>query len=273
MSKNRTLRITRCTAARMLRGAPMVVPDSLADLLAAAAAPPHDGELVGERAAVEAFLETAQHGAAPRTRSRVMSHATLARLLTVKVAAAAAVVLTVGGVATAAVVEHVAPPPGGAVATTSHRTDASPATGVPASARAGSSAAQLATAPPSSVGLCRAYEAGATERGKALADPALADPAFAAVATAAGGRAGVDAYCTALLATTSATEDTGPSTTDATPGRSAPGRQASTDHPTGSPATHPTGRAATHRTEAPTAHPTGDPHPHRAGVATAPARH
>jgi hypothetical protein len=58
MTKNQTPRVTRYTAARVLRGVPVVVPIALADLLAAAAAPPHDGELVGERTAAEVYLAT-----------------------------------------------------------------------------------------------------------------------------------------------------------------------------------------------------------------------
>jgi hypothetical protein len=59
-------RVNRRTAARLLRGAPVTVPDALAGLLAAAAAPPRDGELSGEPAAAAVFAKVTRptHGAA-----------------------------------------------------------------------------------------------------------------------------------------------------------------------------------------------------------------
>ncbi|HEX5120869.1 MAG TPA: hypothetical protein VFW65_37275 [Pseudonocardiaceae bacterium] len=74
MSKYHEPRVNRGTAALMLRGAPVIVPDALADLLAAAVAPPRDGELVGERPATAAFLEAARQPTGPALRQRTKAH-------------------------------------------------------------------------------------------------------------------------------------------------------------------------------------------------------
>ncbi|HEX3591726.1 MAG TPA: hypothetical protein VHV74_19065 [Pseudonocardiaceae bacterium] len=263
MSKHHQPRINRRTAARMLRGSPVTVPDALADLLAAAAAPPRDGELVGEQKATAAFLEVAHRPTVLKPRSPSMIKSTLARLLTVKIAAVAAAVCTVGGVATAAVTGHLAPshssPPGASIS--SHAVEASVTHTATPGSRAASSAHQ-ASPSPSLVGLCHAYLAGAgSDHGKALQNPA-----FTALITTAGGKTKVDAYCTALVkakaSESSSARGAGSPAASTVPGRSAAGHEASTDHPTGAPDTHRTGAPTTHPTGAPATHPTGAPATH-----------
>ncbi|MGW5714807.1 hypothetical protein ACWEVP_01470 [Amycolatopsis sp. NPDC003865] len=237
MSKHEGRRIDRHTAEQLLRGAPDDTSDALAGLLAAAAAPPRDGELGGEPAAVTAFLEAARHDRAPRPRSPSMSKS---RLRPVQVAAVAAAVFAVGGVAAAAT--GVLPLPGGgatpAPAASEH---ARPAAGPsPAATSAhpgeGTPAASPASPSPSPAGLCHAYEAGSKdEHGKALDSPA-----FTALITAAGGRTNVDAYCAALLEQESPGRGhtTGPGNADNGKGHAA------ATHPNGPPATHPAGPPA-----------------------------
>jgi hypothetical protein len=264
MSKHQQPRINRRTAARMLRGAPVIVPDALAGLLAAAVAPPRDGELVGEQTATAAFLEAAHRDTVRKPRSPSMTKTTLAKLLTVKIAAAAAAIFTVGGVATAAVTGHLALPSHGSSAAASMSSHAASASvthgGTPASRTA--SSAHQGSPSPSLVGLCHAYIAGAgSDHGKALQNPA-----FTALITAAGGRTKVDAYCAALVKAThsgsSSTQSAGSPATGTAPGNSASGHQASTDHPTGAPETHPIGPPTTHPTGARETHPTGAPATH-----------
>lgn len=267
MSKHQPPRINRRTAARVLRGVPVIMPDALADLLAAAAAPPRDGELVGEQQATAAFLDAAHRLTVLEPRSPSMLKSTLAKLLTVKIAAAAAAVCTVGGVATAAVTGHLALPAHSSPTTASVSSHAASASGhARTSASHAASSAHQASPSPSLAGLCHAYQAGAgSEHGKALQNPA-----FTSLITAAGGKTKVDAYCAALVKAThslsSSTHGAGSPTTGTAPGNSAFGHQASTDHPTGAPETHPTGPPTTHPTGAPTTHPTGAPTTHPTGA-------
>ncbi|WP_372666168.1 hypothetical protein [Amycolatopsis kentuckyensis] len=234
MSKHEGRRLDRHTAEQLLRGAPADTSDALAGLLAAAAAPPRDGELGGEPAAVTAFLEAVRHDRAPRPRSPSMSKS---RLRAVKVAAVAAAVFAVGGVAAAATgvlplpggggtpapaaSEHARPPAGSSTAATS------------AHPSEGTRTAGPATPSPSLTGLCHAYFAGAkTEHGKALESPA-----FTALITAAGDRTKVDGYCATLLADESPGRGhtTGPGNADN--GKDHP----AAPHPNGPPGTHPNG--------------------------------
>ncbi|HEX5404201.1 MAG TPA: hypothetical protein VFX16_18080 [Pseudonocardiaceae bacterium] len=259
MSKHQQPRINRRTAARMLRGAPVIVPDTLVGLLAAAAAPPRDGELVGEQRAAAAFLAAAHRDTVLKPRSPSMIKSMLAKLLTVKIAAAAAAVFAVGGVATAAVAGHLASPsnnPSTPAPTSSSAAGAAGAHGGRPGSGTASSAHQGSPSP-SLVGLCHAYTAGAgSDHGKALQNPA-----FTALITAAGGRTKVDAYCAALVKAThsrsSSAQGVGASAVDTAPGNSAGGHEASTGHPTGAPETHPVGPPATQPTGAPVTHPTG----------------
>ncbi len=251
MSKHQGRRIDRHTAEQLLRGVPVDAPDALTGLLAAAAAPPRDGEPAGEQAAMTAFLEAVQHAHAPRPRSPSMIKTMVAKLLTAKVAAAAAAVFAVGGVATAAVTgalplpaagsspapaassSHAQPPANSAVETTkTHGPDATQPEHQPAPS-------------PSLVGLCHAYSAGdKAEHGKALESPA-----FAALITAAGDKTKVDGYCVTVLkdeASTSAhtTGSPGAPTDPGNSGNSDNGKS----HPSGPPSTHPSGPPTTRPT-------------------------
>ncbi|MGW3960920.1 hypothetical protein ACWED2_13965 [Amycolatopsis sp. NPDC005003] len=250
MSKQQGRRIDRHTAEQLLRGAPADTPDALAGLLAAAAAPPRDGELGGEPAAVTAFLEAARHTSPQLPRSPSMIKTMWAKLLTVKVAAAAAAVFTVGGVAAAAATGALpfqagdAPSP--APAASSH---AQAPTGTTAEATAthgpdGTRPADQPSPSPSLAGLCQAYSAGdKAEHGKALESPA-----FTALITAAGDKTKVDAYCDTLTKA-EATKPAHPTGAPADPGNSENGK----DHPT---AAHPTGPPGTHPSGPPTTRPT-----------------
>lgn len=251
MSKYQGRRVTRRTAKRLLRGAPVGVPDALACLLAAAAAPPRDGEWDGERAATAAFAEAAHRANIPPLRSPSMIRTTMLKLLTVKVAAAAAAIFTVGGVTAVAATGHLGVLTGHF--TPSSPTSAHPAAGVPSlphvtTTRSGASSSDhRATPSPSLVGLCHAYTAGAgSDHGKALESPA-----FTALITAAGGRTKVDVYCTVLLAqqpsvsASASAHATSPVTQTTAPGKSAD-THGNTTHPTGAPTTHPTGAPVSH---------------------------
>ncbi|WP_439380998.1 hypothetical protein [Amycolatopsis lexingtonensis] len=130
MSKHEGRRLDRHTAEQLLRGAPADAPDALAGLLAAAAAPPRDGELGGEPAAMTAFLEAAQHVNAPQPRSPSMIKSISAKLLTAKVAAVvAALFAAAGGVAAAAVTGALPLPGSDAPAAPSASTHAQPPPG------------------------------------------------------------------------------------------------------------------------------------------------
>ena len=252
MGKQQGRRIDRHTAEQALRGARVDAPDALTGLLAAAAAPPRDGELGGERAAVTAFREAAQHTHAPRPRSPSMTKSRWARLLTAKVAAAVAAIFVVGGVATAAVTGALPLPAGGSAPAPSSSRPALPAAGpstTPATTQAPdeSGPGHSSAAAPSLVGLCQAYRAG----DKADHGRALESPAFAALVTAAGDKTQVDGYCEGLINGKAPAHVTGSPGVPASPGRSDSGQ----DHSAGPPATHPTGPPATHPS-GPPAHPT-----------------
>lgn len=266
MSRNQAPRISRRTAARMLRGAPVTVPDALAGLFAAAVAPPRDGELAGERAAAEAFLAAGHRSTVPRARSRSM-HRRLGRPVALKVAVAVAAIFTVGGVAAAAATGHLARPASGSSASTSAHPAPSASTDLPATSPPhGSSAAHHPS--PSLVGQCRAYTARTTNH---TVPPD--DPAAAALITAAGGKTNVGTYCAALLKAFSASAGTGSSTGNSAPGRSAAGHEAGAHHPTGPPVTHPAGAPVTHPAGTPATHSTGPPRTHPNGAAPARGKH
>ena len=250
MSKRRSERIDRRTAERLLRGAPVDVPDALAGLLAAAAAPPRDGELGGEPAVLAAF-EAARHVPIPPPRSPSMIKLTFAKLLTAKVAAAAAAIFAVGGVATAAATGALPLPAGGsapATSTSSHpAATGSPSTRVAAHTPAGDTRAEHEPSPsPSLTGLCHAYTAGnKAEHGKALDNPA-----FTALIQAAGDKTKVDGYCTTLVKDEPA-KPVHPSDSPeptAAPGQSGDDHGTDADHPSGAPSTHPSGPSTTHPT-------------------------
>jgi hypothetical protein len=255
MGKQQGRRIDRHTAEQVLRGARVDAPDALTGLLAAAAAPPRDGELGGERAAVTAFREAAQHAHASRPRSPSMIKSRWARLLTAKVAASVGTIFVVGGVATAAVTGALPLPAGGSAPASSTSRPALPAAGpstVATTAQAGdeSGPGHPSSAAPSLVGLCHAYRAG----DKAGHGKALESPPFAALVTAAGEKAKVDSYCEGLVngEASPPAHATGSPGAPPSPGRSDSGKE----HPTGPPSTHPTGPPSTHASGPPAAHPT-----------------
>lgn len=181
----------------------------------------------------------------------------LAKLLAAKALAATAAAASVGGIALAAATGSLPPAAqnaahdlvGAPAATsTSDSVTQDDTTGTDGT----DSAAPAATPSPSLVGLCRAYGAGVADaKGKALDHPA-----FTVLVTAAGGKAGVAAYCTTLLATA-------PGGKPAVPGQSQVHKPAThgapATHPgTGAPATHP-GKPTTQTNTAPDTHPTGRP--------------
>jgi hypothetical protein len=250
MSKHPGRRIDRHTAEQLLRRAPVDAPDALAGLLAAAAAPPRDGEPGGEQAAVTAFLEAAQHTRVPRPRSPSMIKSRWAKLLTAKVAAAAAAIFAVGGVAAAT---GVLPLPAGgsapALSTAGHARPPAGSSTASTTTRARGESRTADRPSPSLAGLCHAYRAGdVAEHGKALESPA-----FAALITAAGGKSKVDGYCGALLDDEASrpVHTTGSPGTPAGPGNSDSGKE----HPTGPAVTHPTGPPDTHPSGPPATHP------------------
>ncbi|WIX98936.1 hypothetical protein QRX60_33430 [Amycolatopsis mongoliensis] len=250
MSKQRGRRIGRHTAEQVLRGAPVDGADALTSLLAAAAAPPRDGELAGEQAAVTAFLEAA-HARAPRSRSPSMLKSTGTKLRAAKVAAAAAAIFAVGGVAAAAVTGVLPLPAGGSAppapaSDRDHPGTGSSAVSTTTQAREGTPTGHQPAPSPSLVGLCRAYDAGdKAEHGKALESPA-----FTELITAAGDRTKVDGYCAAVL------EDEASKPAHATGSPSDPGHPDNgKSHPAGPPGTHPAGRPSTHPSGPPATRP------------------
>lgn len=225
MRTHRSRRISRRTAERLLDGTPLDTRtahlEPLADLLDAAAGSARPAELAGEQAAVAAF-QAARLAPVPQPRRRSMIKTTLAKLLTVKVAAVAATAVAAGGVAVAAATGHLptqsgggaGPPAGSGISMTSTLLPAAHPASRPAAA-SGRNGAPGATPSPSLVGLCHAYDAGAGDHGKVLANPA-----FTVLVDTAGGKDRVSAYCAKLLAQ---------------PSGSAPSGR---PHPTGGPNTH-----------------------------------
>jgi hypothetical protein len=242
---NHHRRLDRATAERLLSGDPAAVSlgqESLANLLAAAAASGRHRELGGEQAAMAAF-RVAHRVPPTQQRSRSMMKTALAKILTAKAAAVVAATM-IGGVAVAAGTgtlptshKHAAPSPSQSQAAETSETG--PETSKAASAKATSHAS--AAPSPSMVGLCTAYANVVNSHGKALDNPA-----FTALVTAAGGKDKVTSWCTTLLAQQKA-QHQGPA--------GAP-TEASTSHPTGAPTSHPSGAPTSHPTGAPTSHPT-----------------
>jgi hypothetical protein len=204
-------------------------------------------ELLGEEAALAAY-RAANLGPVPQPRRRSMRETALAKLLTLKAAAAAAVVITAtGGVALAAS-SGVLPNTSNGGAPTAK--PSAHATGKPSTAdtkKAGS-----ASPSPSLVGLCRAYAAAGSDRGKALESPA-----FQVLVNTAGGRDQVAGYCEGVLAGHDAAETSTGNAPTARPSRAPTTRPSAApdSHPSGPPATKPTGGAGS-RPTVPTAPPT-----------------
>ncbi|NUR50139.1 MAG: hypothetical protein HOV71_18600 [Hamadaea sp.] len=221
-------RLRRAAAGHLLDGGHEGGPAPLADLLAAAAAPAHPGELAGRRATAEAFR--AHRDAVPQPRRRSMLKTALAKALTVKAAAIAAVAVG-GGVALAATTGVLPNPLNGA-------------TGKPSASRSAKpshSPGAKGSPSPNLEGLCKAYAAKPDgERGKALESPA-----FQALVTAAGGLDKVTDYCVTLLPSA---KPTGPGAKPSTPTGGKPSTKPSgvptvkpTDHP-GAPTVTPSHR-------------------------------
>lgn len=220
-------------------------------LLREASAPAHADELAGLASALTAFAHTP-----PLPRRHPVS-SFLVKLLAAKaLAASAAGATALGGVALVAATGNLPAPLqdaahqtfGAPSSTSSHSTDSTDSPDSTETPQATTDAATPTPTPsPNLVGLCRAYDAGvATAKGKALDNPA-----FTVLITAAGGKDGVTAYCTTLLATAPGGKPTALPT-------QAQGHKP-TSHPTGKPDSVPGGAPATHPTGAPDSHPTGRP--------------
>ncbi|MEV6810591.1 hypothetical protein [Micromonospora sp. NPDC051296] len=210
MSKPSLRRIDRKTADRLLDGDPDALSRAgrLAALLRAARGPAHRDELAGEQAALAAFRVSADHAPEPRPPRESRLKIALARLITGKAAVVAATGL--GGVALAAGTGALPDPLFGPPATPPARhapatePPATQALTTPASTTPGatpshpnglSGAADAPSPPPSFVGLCQAYTAGAaTKAGKAPENPA-----FGELVDAAGGTGNVAEYCAATI--------------------------------------------------------------------------
>ena len=229
MNSRATRRIDRANCERLLRDAATgqlgtgthgdALLDSVAKVLAAAAAPAHADELAGEQATLAAFRANV---AAPRGRPAKPSRTvnTLARLLTLKVGAIL-VATTLGGVALAASTGVLPQLPNPLNKSPDLRSSAAPAE--TRTENPGPRPSAGATAEPSLGGLCQAYSAGAkNDHGKSLDNPA-----FGVLITTAGGRDKVDGYCAQLL---SPTPGHSPDHPTGRPSKS------DTDHPTGAPA-------------------------------------
>ena len=199
MSSQRTRRIDRDTAEKLLCGVPAGA-GPLADLLAAAAAPALAVEHAGEQAALAAF-RAARLSPATEPRRRSMIQTALAKLLTVKVMAATVVASTaLGGVALAASTGTLPTQAGGASASQTDKADDAAEGGGSQKSPEPSESAKAkkddAKGKPSVVGLCRAYQAHPMdERGKAVESTA-----FTALVEEAGGKGNVAGYCKVVLA-------------------------------------------------------------------------
>ncbi|MFE2168152.1 hypothetical protein ACFXB3_24305 [Streptomyces sp. NPDC059447] len=204
MSTNRSRRIDRGTAERLLAGAGAgAAPghDALAELLAAVSAPATSapaggGELPGEQAAMAAFRSARL---AP-----VSSHVSISvarrkrRMRTPAMLVGALAAATLGGVAVAAGTGHLPAALGGKPVSSAP----APATSKPAPKRAEPTAGTLAgpaeALPADLAELCRAYGA---DSAPSLRKPAelLAERRFAPLVAAAGGPAAVAGYCAPVL--------------------------------------------------------------------------
>jgi hypothetical protein len=219
-------------------------PHGLSDLIAAAAPPVAPGELPGERAALANFRAAHLTPVSSRRRIPLLKTA-FANLVAAKIAAATAVAAAAaGGVALAAATGNLPGPLQHAAHAAFNAPAAQPSHPAPSGSDDPSEAApsspeaeasgrpsDAGTPSPSLTGLCKAFQAGATDNpGKALTNPA-----FSVLVATAGGKDNVAAYCVTLV---------GPAPT----------------HPGGAPSTHP----SSHRSSHPT-HPAGAPRSHPAG--------
>ncbi|WP_405720594.1 hypothetical protein OG607_08225 [Streptomyces sp. NBC_01537] len=265
MRIHRTRRIDPDTAEKLLTGRPLgpdTGHDALADLLAALAAPPADGEQPGERAVLAAFEEKRLSPVQPLGRSRMTTVAAPARRLSAKALVAAFATTAVCGVAFAAGTGHLpgvrgdgpAVGPGGGGSSASTTAGATGSADTPEVADTGGPDSPPASADPAFTGLCRAYtKHSVVGRAKLLTKPAYAD-----LVDAADGANQVAAYCAAVLGTTEHGAQASASAT-ATPSTGAGNGSASTHaaHPSTTP-------KSTHAATAP-ARSTPTSHPAHAG--------
>jgi hypothetical protein len=219
MSKNRSRRIDRDTAERLLGGG-VVGPEAgqaslaghaaLAGLLAAAAAPAVAGELSGEGAALAAFREVRRNPVSESGRAAV-ADAARRRAFTVKAVVAALAVTAVGGVAFAAGTGSLPRALGGGPApqiptpgTAVHATRGAADTGLRPSAQPdvsgppapGTATGRPSVAPPAATdapALCAVFRDRLTA-GAAPHD-VLAAPDLSPLAALAGGPEKVAGYC------------------------------------------------------------------------------
>jgi hypothetical protein len=236
----------------------------LAALVAAARTPAHRSELVGESAAVAAFIAARDNGISS-TSTRHRRTSVLSTLLASKLAlAAAAGAVTLSGVSAAAftgtlpdsaqaLAHRVVGAPAAGDDVTDGDTDA---TGDETLATVETSETSKPSATPvgpdatgsAAFGLCTAY----TAQLRSGQTPDQSSVAFRNLAAAAGGPDGVVAYCTTVMTAHSASHPTG----------------SPTSHPTGSPTSHPTGSPTTHPGSSDPSHasdrtrPTGSPTTH-----------
>jgi hypothetical protein len=251
MSMHRRDRISRVDAERLLDTG-IGGPEALEALLAAAAPSPASGELAGEHAALTQF-RAGHLATVPSRRRTALFKSVLANLAAAKVAlAATAAAAATGGIALAASTGNLpgtsqgaahAHQPAPVAVSESAEHGAAPAGETESAEPSASEAARPSTTPsPSLNGLCKAFQAGATDNpGKALDNPA-----FSVLVAKAGGKDQVADFCVTRV---------GPAPT----------------HPAGAPTTHPTGRPASHPGAHPT-HPTGAPATHPSGAPTPPER-
>ncbi|MGN6299972.1 MAG: hypothetical protein ACTHN8_02650 [Angustibacter sp.] len=253
---------------------------ALADLVAAARRPAHDSELVGEDAAVAAFVAARDGASSTRTRHRRKS--VLSTLIGSKLAlAAAAGAVTLGGVSAAAFTgslpdaaqsfahdvigapaagdsdtadsSDVAETPDEDATETATATQTATATDEPTSSPSATPVGPDATGP-AAFGLCTAY----TAQVRSGHTPDASSPAFRNLATAAGGADNIAAYCGTVTA---------PGKSGDRPTGSPTSNPGSTHKPTKAPATHPTGSPTSHpgATDEPTDQPTDQARPTDAG--------
>ena len=180
--------------------------EPLAELLAAASAPPRPSELAGEEAALAAFRAARQPTAQPsaastRRRRRIGAGAGVWAAVVAATATAGAALAAGGQLGTSpgpAPAPLPAPTTSADVPSTRSTPPAVPSRGAAPSVPSEPATNAAAPDQPGSakLGLCRSYLAkGGVERGKSLETPA-----FSALVEAAGGRDGVPAYCERMLA-------------------------------------------------------------------------
>lgn len=199
----RDRRIDDEAAERMLSGRP-TDPSPVADVLAAAAAPPRAGELTGEETAVAAFREARVDAAASGRRglwSRVLSVRAAALVAAGAVGAAAVVALAYTVDPPGRGESRLAGTPGPAPAP---RTEVSSVTPAPGGGPTTAGSVSPHPAVPAEIpGLCLAYLRVGRSAGKPPHEKApgkaLEAPVFRKLIAAAGGPAKVPAYCAEVL--------------------------------------------------------------------------